>query len=50
MQRLGPDYAALLAACAAYLWLQPDFLHRLVARTESIMLSSEQVSQHALQP
>ena len=47
VQRLGPDYAAVLAACAAYLWLQPDFLHRLVARTESVMLSLEQASQQA---
>lgn len=32
--RLGPDYVAVLTACAAHLWLQPSFLHRLVCQLE----------------
>ncbi|KAK9915291.1 hypothetical protein WJX75_007180 [Coccomyxa subellipsoidea] len=32
--RLGADYVAVLTACAAHLWLQPSFLHRLVCQLE----------------
>lgn len=35
--RLGPDYVAVLTACAAHLWLQPSFLHRLVCQLETSM-------------
>ncbi|BDA43636.1 probable TATA box-binding protein-associated factor RNA polymerase [Coccomyxa sp. Obi] len=35
--RLGPDYVAVLTACAAHLWLQPSFLHRLVCQLEMNM-------------
>jgi hypothetical protein len=36
-QLLGPDYVAVLTACAAYLWLRPGFLHRVVCRMEESM-------------
>ncbi|CAL8468416.1 g7956 [Coccomyxa elongata] len=35
--RLGADYVAVLTACAAHLWLQPSFLHRLVCQLEMNM-------------
>ena len=41
VQHLGPDYAAVLAACAAYLWVQPGFLHKLVVRAELSMSERE---------
>ena len=47
VQHLGPDYAAVLAVCAAYLWLQPENLHKAVARMESTMLSQEQAAKEA---
>lgn len=34
---MGPDYAALLTACAAHLWLQPMYLHKGVINLESRM-------------
>ena len=46
-QHLGPDYAAVLAACAAYLWLQPDNLHKVVARIESNILLLEKTANEA---
>ena len=35
--RLGADYVAVLTACAAHVWLQPSFLHRLVCQLEMNM-------------
>lgn len=34
---LGPDYVAVLTVCAAYLWLQPTFLHRVVCQLEELI-------------
>lgn len=36
-QLLGADYVAVLTACAAYLWLQPTFLHRTVCQVEGVV-------------
>ena len=38
---MGPDYAAVVTACAAHLWLQPLCLHRAVTRLESAMTTLE---------
>ena len=40
-QLMGADYAAVLTACAAHLWLQPHFLHRLVCQIETGMAKLE---------
>ncbi len=49
--RLGADYVSMLTACAAYLWLQPSFLHRLVCQLEENMgqLESDLAKAHAPQ-
>ena len=37
----GTDYAAVMTALAAHLWLQPTFLHRAVISMESAMKGLE---------
>ena len=41
VQQLGPEYAAVLAACAACIWVQPSYLHKLVIRAETTMVNLE---------
>ena len=38
---MGPDYAALVTACAAHLSLQPLYLHRAVIKLETQMRTLE---------
>ena len=38
---MGPDYAALVTACAAHLSLQPLYLHRAVIKLETQMRALE---------
>lgn len=41
---MGPDYAAVVTACAAHLWLQPLYLHRAVVKLELAMTALESAS------
>ena len=38
---MGPDYANVVTACAAHLWLQPLYLHRAVVELENAMSALE---------
>ena len=38
---MGPNYAAVVTACAAHLWLQPLYLHRAVLKLETAMTALE---------
>ncbi|CAL5221234.1 g3386 [Coccomyxa viridis] len=41
LHSMGPDYAAVVTACAAHLWLQPLYLHKAVLKLETAMTALE---------
>ena len=47
LMSVHPDYAFLLTACAAFLWLKPFVLHEAVCALE-VMIAEAEVQAHLL--